>query len=115
MKIKTSELTGAALDCAVAKALGVDYRVWKGMVVDECSNPLAYHDDWGLAGPIIERERIDFLWFRSDVEAYICAADSAGHFTPIASGEGPTPLIAAMRCFVVSRLGDEVEIPEELK
>jgi hypothetical protein len=28
---------------------------------------------------------------------------------------GPTPLIAAMRCFVSSRLGDEVEIPKELK
>lgn len=27
---------------------------------------------------------------------------------------GPTPLIAAMRCFVASRLGDEIEIPEEL-
>lgn len=27
---------------------------------------------------------------------------------------GPTPLIAAMRCFVASKLGDEVEIPEEL-
>ena len=27
---------------------------------------------------------------------------------------GPTPLIAAMRCFVASRLGDEVEVPEEL-
>lgn len=29
--------------------------------------------------------------------------------------KGPTPLIAAMRCYVASRLGDEVEIPEELK
>jgi hypothetical protein len=28
---------------------------------------------------------------------------------------GPTPLIAAMRCYVASKLGDEVEIPEELK
>lgn len=27
---------------------------------------------------------------------------------------GPTPLIAAMRCYVASKLGDEVEIPEEL-
>jgi hypothetical protein len=28
---------------------------------------------------------------------------------------GDTPLIAAMRCFVTSKLGDEIEIPEELK
>jgi hypothetical protein len=27
---------------------------------------------------------------------------------------GPTPLIAAMRCYVASKLGDAVEIPEEL-
>ena len=27
---------------------------------------------------------------------------------------GPTPLIAAMRCFVASKLGDEVEVPNEI-
>ena len=27
---------------------------------------------------------------------------------------GPTPLIAAMRCFVASKLGDEVDVPDEL-
>ncbi|MNW06473.1 hypothetical protein D3C71_2028910 [compost metagenome] len=29
-------------------------------------------------------------------------------------GDGPTPLIAAMRCYVASRVGDEVDLPEEL-
>jgi len=33
---------------------------------------------------------------------------------PIIHGKGPTPLIAAMRCYVASKLGDEVEIPQEL-
>jgi hypothetical protein len=28
---------------------------------------------------------------------------------------GPTPLIAAMRCYVASKMGDEIELPEELK
>jgi hypothetical protein len=27
---------------------------------------------------------------------------------------GPTPLIAAMRCYCCSKLGDEVEVPEEV-
>ena len=27
---------------------------------------------------------------------------------------GPTPLIAAMRCYVRAKLGDEINIPEEL-
>ena len=31
-----------------------------------------------------------------------------------AESTGHTPLIAAMRCYVASRLGYEVEVPEEL-
>jgi hypothetical protein len=27
---------------------------------------------------------------------------------------GPTPLVAAMRCYVASQLGDEVDVPDEL-
>ena len=30
-------------------------------------------------------------------------------------GWGTTPLIAAMRCYVASKLGDNIELPEELK
>lgn len=29
-------------------------------------------------------------------------------------GDGTTPLIAAMRCYVASKLGDVVDVPEEL-
>jgi hypothetical protein len=38
-------------------------------------------------------------------------------FCEIAEGGlwfGPTPLIAAMRCYVASKLGDDINIPEEL-
>lgn len=116
MKIKTSELTAAALDWAVAKADGVDCRVWKGMVVDECSNPLMYHDDWGLAGPIIEREGIEV---RKGNPLYFPKGNENGDFyEPLWTAgkmHGQTPLVAAMRCFVCSKLGDEVEVPEELQ
>ena len=27
---------------------------------------------------------------------------------------GPTPLVATMRCYVASKLGDEVDVPDEL-
>jgi hypothetical protein len=30
------------------------------------------------------------------------------------SATGPTPLIAAMRCYALSKLGEEIEIPEDL-
>jgi hypothetical protein len=28
--------------------------------------------------------------------------------------DAPCPLVAAMRCFVASKLGDKVEVPKEL-
>ena len=33
---------------------------------------------------------------------------------PLWQEHGPTPLIAAMRCYVASKLGDEVDVPDEL-
>ena len=102
MKIKTSELTGAALNWAVAKCEGF---VQEGDEPWERGyEPFAFSTDWSQGGPIIEREFInvtyDDLWTAEDVY-----------------GEtqwGDTPLIAAMRCFVASSLGDEVDVPEEL-
>lgn len=101
--MKTSELRGSALDWAVAKCEGR---------TDIC---LDYSTDWSQGGPIIERECIQLgggpvngepQWFALRVKD----DKSACH-----KGHGPTPLIAAMRCYVASRLGDEVNIPEELK
>ena len=109
--MRTSELSGAALDWAVAKCEGVTCAVWQGMVVDAFSNPLMYHDDWAAGGPIIERERLSLLLidktggWAARTEAY-----------PPAYIQGPTPLVAAMRCYVASKLGEEVAIPyEELR
>ncbi len=99
--MKTSELTGQALDWAVAKCEG--YRL---DLVPEGS--YAPSTDWSQGGPIIEREKITLrIWDDEDyVHAYI---DTGKEWF-----EGPTPLIAAMRCYVASKLGDEVEIPQEL-
>ncbi len=104
--MKTSELSGAALDWAVAKC--------EGLPDDGFSNP-EYHIDWAYSGAIIERERI-------------CLEDAAGMYWTAslvhegkeygggerAEEQGATPLIAAMRCYVASKLGNEVQIPEGL-
>ena len=100
MKIKTSELTGAALDWAVAKCEGNIYHgpAWT-----------KYSTNWAQGGPIIEREGI-------------CIGRTAGGVAwdaihPNADDimfRAYTPLIAAMRCYVASKLGSEVEIPQEL-
>jgi hypothetical protein len=99
MKIKTSELTGAALDWAVA----VCEKNWT-FEPDGCDS---YSTDWAQGGPLIERNLITI--FRHDEEWFAHSQLSMPEDFP-----GDTPLIAAMRCYVASQLGDEVEIPEEL-
>ena len=107
MKIKTSDLTGTALDWAVGYIMGEKLRILDRQIVwPEDYSPST---DWAVGGPIIERENIG-LWSEGyDWEAKI----------QIGSGQwldecDEYPLIAAMRCYVASKLGDEVEIPEEI-
>lgn len=97
MKTKTNELTGAALDWAVAMTenwAGADFEI------------KPYSTDWSQGGPIIERENLELV--------PLCP----GTWRAISMGRdwynGRTPLEAAMRCYVASKLGDEVEVPEEL-
>jgi hypothetical protein len=70
--------------------------------------------DWSQGGPIIERIKgFEFKQWLESKPATCCEAhihNYEGDWVQF----GPTPLIAAMRCFVVSRLGNEVEVPEEL-
>jgi hypothetical protein len=103
--MKTSELTGAALDWAVARCVG--YRL--DLVPEDSYTPST---DWAQGGPIIDREGISLIRQTPDrwVSEYSNGCDRFDH----ARSHGPTPLIAAMRCYVASKLGDEVEIPEEL-
>jgi hypothetical protein len=85
---------------------------------------MQFSTDWSQGGTIIQRERIQWTWLNGGIEAWSgwdfmqwlrdwdsdhCMPDGAGfgrHETSI--------LIAAMRCFVASKLGDEVDVPEEL-
>jgi len=69
-----------------------------------------YSINWMLGGPIIEREGLSVEPFKGRANDWRCFEFKVGHVYA-----GPTPLIAAMRCFIASRLGDEVEIPEDLK
>jgi hypothetical protein len=98
--MKTFGLTGPALDWAVHTAL----------IGAPCVGYAAheYSTDWAQGGPIIEREEICVL---APVRGLWRSRSSINmgrtHY-------GPTPLIAAMRCYVASKLGDEVEIPQEL-
>ena len=119
---KTSELTGAALDWVVAKcdedsflyenihfggkALGIIYDHPNGYLQKYCPS-----SSWAQGGPIIEREGINTrtltgwggkMKWQADIN------DSGALYY------GETALIAAMHCYVASKLGDVVEIPDEL-
>ena len=107
--MKTSELTGAALDWAVAKCEGIDYG--KDDVRFRGAYARKYSTEWAQSGPLIEREGISVAYIDDNI------ADGAWFASTVGGDEnteGPTPLIAAMRCYVASKLGDTVEIPEEL-
>jgi hypothetical protein len=113
--MKTNELTGAALDWAVAECEGIsmDPRTRK-------SAWISYSSDWAQAGLIIEREKIDTVYRpygderRSKNRTPDWAASVFSRESNVPYCSGPTPLIAAMRCYVARKLGDEVQLPEEL-
>ena len=66
---------------------------------------------WGWAGPIIQRERISVISdFHEIEESWM--AESYGSSC---SSFGTSPMEAAMRCYVMSKLGAEIEIPEGLQ
>jgi len=104
MKVKTNELSGVALDWAVGKCEGVvnGDALDIGFIKEGGYTPST---DWGQGGPIIEREQIAI---------YLGDEDEWTGLDGWKKGTGPTPLIAAMRCYVASKLGDEVEVPDEL-
>lgn len=144
MKIATSELQGAALDRAVAKCEGLgqgpvngrgavvvergfwgpsklgglqpyvlrnDYDYWvkrcETYPFDHFTHVWQPTTNWSQGGPIIEREWIGIEAWNEESP---WRADKSGEHEQF----GPTPLIAAMRCFVASKLGEEVEVPDEL-
>jgi hypothetical protein len=125
MKVKTNKLTDAALDWAVAIAKGIPSEELKlpwsrsdGLfryLRDEdgklngcylAGPDLLFSQKWEAGGPIIEQAGIGLVFLGDEW--------SAGNAGGTIVEDGPTPLIAAMRCYVSSKLGDSVDVPEEL-
>lgn len=143
MRVKTSELIDAALDWAVGKCRGVEARnnktvffvlfesesseelefdcfaendahaieqcldAYPGCSVDrvEWLEPFRPSESWAQGGPIVESEGITLT---HQSHRWVAQTDDD------IFAWGATPLIAAMRCLVSSKLGDEVEVPDEL-
>jgi hypothetical protein len=134
MKQNTYTLTGHALNWAVAMAEGNKvFRPRLGRPDDwdkeayikdgsddrwvvRVENPtLAYFVDWTYApstswnqgGHIIEREQMCVQPSMNEDAWFSASGDDNFAY-------GNTPLVAVMRCYVASKLGSEVDIPEEL-
>lgn len=115
MKVKTSELTGPALDWAVAKCewpeASINVKLGFPYLVFGRFNPTA---NWAQIGPIIEREKIYLNCLRKGDNLRAEVWEAWPYNSSRYVQQGPTPQIAACRCYVDSKLGDEVKIPEEL-
>ena len=135
MKHKISKLEAALLDAAVAKAQGRPIRfnaeAWGGFWQEYRERPVIgwaavppCSTDWMHGGPIIERERIlPIAWERDNGEVVWTALVGPGSSDssyevlgpdfhgPSGRKLAPTPLIAAMRAYVASKFGEEVELP----
>ena len=120
--MKTLELTGPALDWAVAKCEGMRIEVRPKsacgrplyvLAAEQGREPWLWYPStsWAQGGPIIEREGISVAYIDDNIADGAWFASTVGGDE---NNEGPTPLIAAMRCYVASKLGDGVTIPEEL-
>jgi hypothetical protein len=123
VKVKTSELTGAALDWAVAKCEGLEKRECSGVPswrwgFTSCGRNWWLHEwhpstDWAQGGPIIGRERICLDQRKGEpCRAFIMSEHWQHEHAQFAPEDEPP--VAAMRCFVASKFGDEVDVPEEL-
>lgn len=101
--MKTAELKDAALDWAVAKCEGMLDEPWLWGDQDDVLFNYKPSSHWSLAGPIIEREGVSVIR---------CAYGWVANIDGLIPQYGITPLIAAMRCYVASKLGDEVAVPD---
>lgn len=127
MKIKTAELIGPALNWAAAvadkrtilrtlcKDIVVRGRRADGSEILDDSYSFIPSEAWSQGGPILEREKLELRCNDDGWQAFCFGFPVAkAHRGQRIWASGPTPLVAAMRCFVASRMGDEIEIPEEL-
>lgn len=125
MIVKTTELTGAALDWAVAKCEGfalhkdcmLNGELRTGWHISGRHSDRNYwipletyspSTDWSQSGPIIDREWIE-LEKHWDVRVAFVRLDDISVYA-----YGPTSPIASMRAYVAAKIGDEIEVPDEL-
>jgi hypothetical protein len=115
VKHKVSELEGELLDAAVAKTIGFSLRLtaegsrewWQFFEpsLKQWCAVLPFSTDWINGGPIIGIERISLDYEIAEGSPVAASLPDQAWLV------GPTALVAAMRAYVASEFGEEVELP----
>lgn len=124
MKIKTSELSGVALDWAVAQVAGVEVEMRYDReltkvhdrhgirLIESIRSIYSPSTYWSQGGPLIERFKVDIITER---DCLVSAYANDDKYQPLTEDMyGSDHLIAACRAIVAAKLGDEVDVPEGL-
>lgn len=127
MKVKTSELSGVQLDYAVAKSIGQqlsneDYDKQTGVLWFESEHEWKIWSpstDWSQCGPLIEKYHINFNSIFDGSNSNLFATIGyrltiSGKNATGAGGKEFNYQLATCRAVVAAKLGDEVDIPDEL-
>lgn len=118
MILKTETLIGKALDWAVAKI--EDELPLQNTPMGLKMPPAQFSDesiyspstDWAIAGRIIEREKLTLGYYGApDAQMPCSSLFRDGKHLNMEFGD--TVLIAAMRCYVASKLGKAIDVPQE--
>ena len=134
VEVKTAELTGAALDWAVAMAVGAELRIMRnhddtelathpltlmkmkqgesGVEIDHWWSPST---DWAQGGPLLDKYNVALNGGVAESERVIYATcRDVAEEQPYATAIGDTRLTAACRAIVSAKLGDVVQVPKVL-
>ena len=107
--IQTQDLIGAALDWAVAKCENADTSIEHFIAMHSHytydHGTFDYSTNWSQGGPILQNHIGALEDFVDEGWTACCM----GH-----SVDGNTPLEAVCRAYVTAKLGETVEIPDEL-
>lgn len=110
-----ADLDGVLLDYWVARSLGYssvqDLERRSDLCVVKCdgwqTKDWAPSRDWDQGGALIEREGISVMRWETPNDAGM--SWTARNLRSDVHADGSTPLIAAMRVYVASKFGDEVD------
>ena len=121
MLVKSHDLTGGALDCAFAKVYLKDHP-WLNdpnfgsKFADRTKDKYwAYSENSKISMEMLKEYKISLMYVEDDDPYPI----DDGPWSANISGQehgytGPTPEIAICRCVVAYKLGEDIEIPDEL-